>query len=246
MSKHLNSASRLYRILQQGAALPDNTATLKAWASLFHMEEPYGVKLSIDVSERLLWLNQELEILEQQLRDSSTEEESHAEALTHIGQALSTVYLPTNWGNVKQFLSAETLNSLENWIEILPEDETPMRQEELDAIRIQAGELELLLSSSTLDEKLKLLVWKQIKAIRKALAGYSIVGARALRTGVFSALGELIYVEQTIQENCDKPEVSKVVSVWEKIGHLANSATMEEGPAKTSKNPWMGFCNPSR
>ena len=246
MSKHLNSASRLYRILQQGAALPDNTATLKAWASLFHMEEPYGVKLSIDVSERLLWLNQELEILEQQLRDSSSEEESHAEALAHTGQALSPVYLPTNWGNVKQFLSAETLDSLASWIEILPEDETPLRQEELVAIRAQAEELESLLSSSTLDEKLKLLVSKHIESIRKALAGYSIVGVRALKTGAFSALGELIYVEQTIKENCDKPEVHKVIGVWEKIGQLANSATMEEGPAKTSKNPWMGFCHPSR
>lgn len=91
MPEHLNSASRLYRVLRQSTALPENTATLKAWASLFHLEEPYEVKLSIDVSERLLWLNQELEILTQQLRRDEVDKDGCAEASTHIEQALSPV-----------------------------------------------------------------------------------------------------------------------------------------------------------
>lgn len=248
MEKNNNAASRLYRLLEQGASLPDNTATLKAWASVFRMEEPYGVQLSIDVSERLLWLNQELEILEQQLAAFKPEDANRAEALTHIGQALSPVYLPTNWDNVKQFLSAETLNSLANWIEILSEDERSIQQEELEAIRVQTQELEPLLGSSTLDEKLKLLVSRQVKSIRKALDGYSIIGTRALKAAAFSALGELIYIEPTLKSHCDKPEVRKLIDVWEKISELADQALPIEGDiageegGRVRKNPWTALC----
>lgn len=240
MPEHLSSASRLYRILQQGAALPENTATLKAWALLFHLEEPYEVKLSIDVSERLLWLNQELEMLTQQLKRYEADEDSCAEALTHIEQALSPVYLPTNWGNVRQFLSAETLDCLASWINVLPDDETPVGQEELDATRRRADELEKLLASSTLVEELKLLISRHLKLIRKALAGYPLIGIRALKTGVFSGLGELVYIEKTINENCDRREVRDLISVWKKISELADGAMKGEGGVVDS--PWTALC----
>ena len=127
MEKNNNPASRLYGLLEQGAALPGNMATLKAWALLFHMPEPYGVKLPTEVSERLLWLNQDLEVLEQQLAALKREDAKREDALKHIRQALSPVYFPTDWENVKQFLSAETLSALASWIEILPQDEKPIQ-----------------------------------------------------------------------------------------------------------------------
>jgi hypothetical protein len=123
MEKNNNPASRLHRLLEQGAALPGNMATLKAWASLFHLPEPYGVELPTEVSERLLRLNQELEMLEQQLAGLKREDASRENVLKHIRQALSPVYFSTDWENVKQFLSTETLNALASWIEILSQDE---------------------------------------------------------------------------------------------------------------------------
>jgi hypothetical protein len=123
MEKNNNPASRLYRLLEQGAALPGNMATLKAWASLFHLPKPYGVELPTEVSERLLRLNQELEMLEQQLAGLKREDASRENVLKHIRQALSPVYFSTDWENVKQFLSTETLNALASWIEILSQDE---------------------------------------------------------------------------------------------------------------------------
>jgi hypothetical protein len=243
MPKH-NSASRLYLILQKGSELPNNMATLKAWASLFHMEEPYDVRLSIDVSERLLWLNQELEILKRQLDDSELDRESYAATLRHIEQALSTVYLATNWESVKQFLSADTLNPLASWAETFPETEIPVKQEELDEIRDQAQELEELFGSSTLTEELKVLVLQHVRLLRKALAGYPIVGGRALKAGTFSALGELVYNEQLIKENCGMPEIRQLVDAWEKTGLLAGRAMAGQGSVEKD-NPWTRFCRSS-
>ena len=158
------------------------------------------------------------------------------------------MYLPTNWDNVKQFLSAETLNSLASWIEILPEDEKSIQQEELNVIRAKAQELESLLGSSTLGEKLKLLVSRQVQSLEKAVAGYSIIGARALTAAAFSALGELIHMERTIQDNCDKPEVRKLIDMWEKLSKLADQALPIEGDMAGEegggirKNPWTTLC----
>ncbi len=237
--QQFNPASRLYRILDEGAALPDNMAGLKAWALLFHMEEPYEVKLSIDVAERLLWLNQELDLLRALLRDSGSEEESDAVVLGHLEQALSPVYLATNWESVRQFLSADTLNPLESWTEVLPESEIPIKQEELDGIVAEAAELEKLVDSLPLAHELRFLISEHIKLIRKAIAGYSIIGVRALQAGVFFAFGELAYAQATLKESSG-PEVRKLIGLWEKAGRLAHSAIAEEAP-KTRENPWTLF-----
>lgn len=241
MPKRINPALRLYLVLQQGAELPENAATLKAWATLFHMEEPYGVKLSIDVSERLLWLNQELEMLEAQLRNSQIDEESWAAELRHIEQALSPVYLATNWDSVKQFLSADMLNSLESWNEILPETETSIKQEELEAILGQTQELENVLDSTTMPQELQLFISQHLKLIRKAVARYRIVGVRALKEAAHSALGEMMDVEETIRANSDTPELRKLIDIWRKTNLLANGAITKDSLLKIDKSPWAYF-----
>lgn len=125
---------------------------------------------------------------------------------------------------------------------VLPDDETPVRREKLDAIRRQADELEKFLAASSLDEELKLLICRQLKLIRKALAGYPLIGIRALRAGIYSGLGELVYTERTINENCDRPGVRDLIDAWKKISQLADDNLKGEGGVAGRKSPWTALC----
>jgi hypothetical protein len=242
MPSTVNSASRLYLILNEGSAFSGDTATLKAWALLLHIKEPYDVGLSIDVSERLLWLNQELERLKRQLRSTGLHEQRQDSVLKHIEQALSPVYLATDWNKVKQFLSADTVTSLQQWAKTLPETTNPIEQGDMEAILAQAEEIKGLLDSSALSEELKFLVSQHVKSIRRAIARYPIAGCRALKEGAYAAFGELTDIEEVLKENCNTPEISKLINVWDKLNQLANRATVEEKSIKRSRNPWIYFC----
>lgn len=242
MPDHINSASRLYSILDEGSAFSGDMATLKVWALLLHIKEPYDVGLSIDVSERLLWLNQELEILKRQLRNVGLHEQCQDSVLKHIEQALSPVYLATDWNKVKQFLSADTMTSLQQWAETLPGTENPIEQEDREAILAQAEEIEGLLDSSALPEELKFLVSRHVKSIWRAIAHYPVAGCRALKEGAYAAFGELTDIEETLKENRNTPEINKLIDVWNKLNRLAKDATVEEKTIKRSGNPWICFC----
>jgi hypothetical protein len=61
-------------------------------------------------------------------------------------------------------------------------------------------------------------------------------------------LGELIYIEPTLKSHCDKPEVRKLINIWEKISELADQALPIEGDiageegGRVRKNPWTALC----
>lgn len=239
--RYINPAVRLYPILHPGSTLPDNMATLKAWALLFHIGEPYDIGLSSDVSERLLWLNQELEALKRQLHSLKLDQEHREPILKHIEQALSPVYLATNWDAVKQFLSADTIAALQRWAEALLQVETPIDPEELQAILAQAEEMINALDSFTLAEELSLLIPQQVRSIRKAITRYPLSGARALKEATFTAYGELMDVEDRISENCHVPEIKKLIDIWQQTYLLASSAMVKERDV-ASRNPWKRFC----
>jgi hypothetical protein len=119
MPNHSNAGARLHELLGKGSSLPDNIAVLKAWAILFDIREPYDVGLSVDVAERLIGLNQDLK----RLRNSADVRDRPEQVLKHIEQALSPVYLGSNWEVVKQFLSPDTLGTFKQWAEKLPDAE---------------------------------------------------------------------------------------------------------------------------
>lgn len=125
MQNHSNAGARLYSILEKGSSLPDNMAVLKAWALLFDIHEPFGVELSVDVAERLVGLNQDLKRL-QNLGNASDRPQA---ILRHIEQALSPVYLSSNWEVVKQFLPPDDLKVFRQWAEALPKAETAIEGE---------------------------------------------------------------------------------------------------------------------
>jgi hypothetical protein len=236
--KNFNSASRIYTILQQASALPENGGTVNAWASLFQINEPHSAKLAIAVSEHLLWSNKELIILEAQLRASVLREELYVSALANLGQAFSTMYIATNWASVKQYLKQETLIPLAHWVDILPQEETPIQQQELEEILKQVEELEGCLRTSTLPEDLKLLITQHIISIRTAISQYPIAGARAIKEAAHNALGELIDVKETINENSNTNEVTSLLNVWKKANLIADIAIKGEKILRLANRSW--------
>ena len=238
MQNTSNAGVRLHRILEKGASLPGNMAVLKAWASLFDIDKPFDVELAVDVAERLVWLNQDLK----HLRDSGHPDEGMEPVLRHLEQALSPVYLSSNWEVVKQFLSSDGLRAFKEWAEALPETETAIDRDELSAIQAQAQELEADLNSSVVPEDFRPLMAEQIRSIQKAVSRYPLNGRRALQEAAFTAYGELAGAGDMLMRHCDIPEIATLVKLWRKVSLLTDKAAGKENIVRLQGDPWSHFC----
>jgi hypothetical protein len=76
----------------------------------------------VDVAERLVGLNQDLK----RLQNLGNAPDRPQAILRHIEQALSPVYLSSNWEVVKQFLSPDDLTVFRQWAEALPKTEAAL------------------------------------------------------------------------------------------------------------------------
>lgn len=244
MPKNINSASRLVTLLQSIPGHPDNTQTLEVWAKLFDVGEQNPNKKAAIVGERLSAMYRELELVREQMQKANFSEDLYASSVTRVEHALSTMLLPGTWNQVRQYLTPETFVALSFCGEILPDEETQIGSEELSEIRAQVEELRASLADSQLPPRLHALVEHHIKLILTALGEYPISGAKVLREAARTALGEIIEVKETIAENRELPEISKLGDVWKKVNQAADIALKAEKLVQLGQKAWAMLGNP--
>ena len=243
MLKHVNSASRLYSILEEVMQQKGSSQVLDVWAKQFGIENSSATKKSRAVSERLGWMQRELESLRVQMIATSFSESLYAQALAHAEEALSTLLLPAQWNSVQQYLKPENFVSLNYCVEILPDEESQVSEEELEDIRAQVRSLAEMLVSSKLPVRLRMLVAHHIELINKALEEYPIAGAKALREAARTGLGEIIEVKEEIKANKDSPEIGKLESAWKRVNEVTDTALKAEKLSQLAQNAWAAIQN---
>ena len=238
MSKNINSASRLVEILQSIPGHPDNTQVLEVWVKLFAISEQNPNKKSAAVAERLSAMYRELEIVREQMQKANFSESLYESSISRVEHALSTMLLPASWNQVRQYLTPETFVALSFCGEILPDEEMQIGSQELSEIKAQVDELQASLVDSQLPPRLRALVQHHINLIITALAEYPISGAKALREAARTALGEIVEVKETISENREALEISKLGEVWKKVNQTADVALKAEKLAQLGQKAW--------
>jgi hypothetical protein len=78
----------------------------------------------------------------------------------------------------------------------------------LDEILECVQELRASLVDSQLPQRLRQLIDHHIILIERALAEYPIYGVKALREAVYTGIGELIKVKETVNDNKKHPKLS--------------------------------------
>lgn len=238
MPKNTNSASRLVNLLSNIPGHPDNTQTLEVWANVFAIEEPNPNKKSAAVAELLNAMYRELEVIRKQMAAGDFSESLFAPSMMRMEHALSSLLLPGAWVQARQHLTAETLLALAFCGEILPDEESVIEPSEIAEIKFQVDELQALLTQSTLPIRLRVLVEHHIALIRRALAEYPIVGAKALREAAHTAYGELAEAQDAVTANKDAPEISKLGSVWKKVNDATDLALKAEKLSQLAHKIW--------
>lgn len=219
MAKNTNSASRVYSIISKAALNTEKGTAVEVWSKVFNIEETNSTKRAYKVSERLTWLYQELELIQTQMRELGFTDELCRPPLVKIHQAISTIYLNSNWDVPKRYLSEGPSMALVFCSEILPDEESQINQSDLKEIQTLVNELVELLKASTLPESLKSIIQNHIELIDQALQRYSIAGAKAFHEAVQSAVGELVLInKEPFQENKETKEIrKKAYALWAKI-----------------------------
>lgn len=238
MSKNLNSAARLHRVLVQAHTQADGTQTLEAWATLLKVSELHSIKRVVAVGELVHSMHRELEITATGLADQDFSKSLYEKAFLQIENALSPMLFPIVWVNVKQYLTPDTLIALAFCSEILANEESEVSPEELADISSKVLELRVALSGDDLPARLRSLILHHIGLIERALADYQIIGVKALREAARSALGEMIEVKDEISAAQNNPAVSRLGSLWKTVNKAADHALKGDGLIQLGQRAW--------
>jgi hypothetical protein len=241
MTKKINSASRLFRILERHSSHADNVQTLDAWAGLLDVTETHPHRRIVAVGELVHAMHRELEHAATGLASANFPKNLYENAFSRIENALSTMLFPSPWNQVRQYLAPEVLTALAFSTEILPDEETEISVEELGSIRSKLDELRATLEDSSLPRRLRSLIEHHVELIERALAEYPVVGAIALREAGRTALGEMIEAKGEIASAKDDPAVSKLEAVWKTVNDAADAALKADGIAQLGQQAWQAI-----
>ena len=224
MPKNINSASRLHSLLEKALNEPDSTQVVEAWAKLFAINEPNGNLKAALVSQRLLLVHKELELISAQMKELNYSETLYTNAISNVEYAISTMILPNTWNNAKQYLRPEYLTALAFCSEMLPDEESQISLDDLEKIQEIVNELRESIFKSELPPRLIKLIKHHIELIEQALAEYPIAGVKALQKAWHKGLGEIIESKDDVSANKNSPEIKKLHLVWEKINNSIDAA----------------------
>lgn len=164
------------------------------------------------------------------MKDKNFSESLYEPALAQVQNAFQILNLGVGWdGNGRNALSAEVLTSIGYCREILPDEESEVKEEDLADIRSTMAELEVLVQITSLPPTLRAIVQHHIDLIHEALDKYPFVGVVALREAAWTAAGELLQAESdpVLGDGnfAERPEVAKLNGLWGKVNAVTEGAS---------------------
>jgi hypothetical protein len=232
MSDRINTAYRVYHVLQEAVSQHTNQATAKVWAHVFGIDEPDETRRNFEISRCLNQLYGEIDVLERLMNETEFTQPLYLPYLNKARSAIVPHGITAAWNSYNTHLSPDTILSLRFCIEILPEEELAIDQNEISEIQELTITLEKLLEESKLPAPLKRIIENHIIKIREALYSYRIIGSKAMSEVVKSAYGEVIENQEVFATAKNSEPVKVLSKVWQKVKDVADSAkTANEGVA---------------
>jgi hypothetical protein len=149
-------------------------------------------------------------------------------ALNAAERALCPLNLSTTWGPYRNELQGQAINAIGFCAEILPDEEAPISNDDVQAVLALVVEVEALLEISTLPPHIRGLIAHQLNLIHTALRQYKVRGVFALGEAAWTAAGAMSHAEQAESDSSrtllDEPEVQRLRSLWARLNGLADGA----------------------
>lgn len=217
-----NSAARIFEIASKASSSQAKGA-VELWTGVFRISKAEPHALMMEVSQRLIWLDSELNTLVEFLAtERNYPKQGYSIIQTGIRNATAPHLLAHQGDNVRQHLKPEVMASLYQIALNLPDEEELISQEQLTAFEEVLEALSVKLSTPDIGPFLSGVLRRHIRLLRRALDAYPIWGIRAFSDSLRDALGDLFIVEQR-QKNgdtvsdADKSVIEDLKSAWQNV-----------------------------
>ncbi len=180
VSQKYNSAARLHRLLAPVRRQHPGQPAIDAWARVFSIQTSNQNRRWMAVTQKLQLVLEEVDILEQQMHLTSLRRHTYEDPLEQLRQALDVTALTSTFGEYLQYINDYTLNALDMYTDLLPDQGEPIDGDELDKVAESLADLRHQVErSSELPEYVRSFLLRQIQVLEDALSNYPIVGPAA-------------------------------------------------------------------
>lgn len=228
MENKTNSAIRLNKIIQK-AYKNDSKIIADVWKNIFDIKESSKHNQEITIIDCLNNLNDEFELFKQNMNNTNFSENLYK---NEIKQLQNNLIVPTgingDWQSRKRNITDVQLKILDFCSEILPNDEIPINNEEIEELKRLLNELENFVKNNSLPTDLNNIMKKHISKLKTALYSYEIKGANVFDEVLQSAYGEVIKNPDLFKTKSNEEVKNKLAKLWSKTQTIYKTAKKVE------------------
>lgn len=202
-------AGRLFDILKEAKSKPDNYKVRKVWAEIFSVDEKDTgtiLRMVADLIQLTYKTKSQIESLD------DVDHSLYLKPFTKIERMFSVLNLEANWLSCKNQLDEPTIYGLQFCSDKLNRNTkiTALKSTEIELIKKSLTELSDLISASSLEPSLQLLLIRNIESLRQALIAYKIKGIDGIETEIELNLGSLFLNKNKIKESVSNEKSSTI------------------------------------
>lgn len=230
MPQNINSAYRVYQILQKAAQQDPGRATGWIWANVFGYgkgEPEQTDELSTrdtDVARALALLRDEIINARDQMLATDLSNDLYEDAFGGALKAISASSLRTGWSDFRQHLTQDRLLAIRFCSEVLPDQERLIDKKDLDDIEAQLASLRATIDERDLPADVRRFILGLVRTIERAIKDYPVSGAKAYRNAFVDAVASYGENEILIQENKGVSEMKTLDRIWKKFTDVTQKA----------------------
>lgn len=222
-----NAISRLHKIIEtaygEGSKYEARNMSFKnTWIKVFNLESTDVPSLLSSFSLLFELLRKSRSIIESHPRLNTQKNLGYLERIEE-----SLYHIDINNGDMEHFynhIDLETITALyyigENVSFVNEFKLKEIESEVIDSLLIEIEELTKKFTSSTLPEKLKLIVFKQLNLIREALTQYTITGIDGLQGALEQTIGSIILNGSEFSNQENDQNVKGLFGFINKLGNI--------------------------
>lgn len=217
-----NSASRLHSIIRQASQTQKKSA-LQLWGDIFLLQVEDKQELMLRVAERLVWVNNELDVLVDYLKNKMNyPANGYALVQSSIRNATSPQLLGHQSDHISQHLKPEVVASLWQMALNVPNEEEVIDSEQLSSFQVMIDDLNEMVDRNEVGEFLNKVIRRHVLLLQRAIDAYPIWGVRAFSDSLRDALGDLFLMNESRKEQADSSATASVFerlrSTWARVG----------------------------
>jgi len=234
MQKRNNAATRLHRAISEALARQEShMAAVEVWAFSFGINAPDVSKLIMEVSERLIWLNSQLNEVVHQLEVDGVEASTFDFMVVAVRRGLLPVNLDSQFLRVREQMTSQSMSVLALvGAAILKDEEHQVEPEVLSSLADSARELRLLAADSTISPPLRDLISRHVALIDDAILKYPYFGAKVFHDCAVKGYGDIALSREVLGATDDQQIPIKLVKIWEALCKVADMSNKSEALIK--------------